>query len=940
VNPSSLVQVLQMAAWTLGLAEAILGLYVLVFNIWNPTNRQLGAFFLFLSLHNFALGFWLRSETVFEAWLPMIVLAFTLPAIQPLVLWMAVRLARSQWMEQEGRIFRWLALCLMLFPWILTVSDLLLGTRFWFTGLQAGLTAQAKLAPSVMPFTMGRLAYLVRGLDYFLAPMTTMGVLGYLLWKERKAHPETRRITWWLLAGQALCLAVFLRARAYFPSTILLCGAVTFFIFGFAGFKKMSAERHLLRGNLQTRLTLLTLAVSLPVLGAITFFAVEQARGQVSTYATQALERNASSMATTLELWMAHNEQALETLVARPEVTGMDPLAQSQVLQQASEAYPELDWIGTVDLEGQVLAHSGNGDFDFSGQKAFFQKGLSEDAQAFETLSGTNDGNTYLATGAPIRDESGRPAGTSIFIIDVKKLFSMLRLEQMAGDQTAYLVDAQDEPVLGANMNAIAELPGLGNYMPVKALREGRHGLVEFVDASGRKWQAQVERLANDWGVIVQMPEASMAPLGNFLKAAAFGLAVGAMLLFVTIWFSMRQGLEPIRRLTETATLISTGDLTRIVSETSQDEIGLLAHAFNTMTDRLREMIARLERRVTERTEDLERKALQLQVTADVAREAAAIHDLEYLLQHVVHVISERFDFYHAGVFLLDEERQFAVLRAASSQGGRQMLARGHKLEVGRVGIVGHVAAEGEPRIALDVGTDAVYFDNPDLPRTRSEVGLPLVSRGEIIGVLDVQSTQPSAFSKEDLEILQLLADQVALAIDNARLLRDSQQALEELEVLYSQQVRQAWEKRLDEKRLSFNYQPPGEISKGENGKQALSGKQGRLLEVPILLRGVQLGIVTLRRAPEQGEWLPEEQQLAEEAVKQMALSIENARLLEEVQRRAYQERIVGEIAAQAQGSLNLNSVMKTTVEEIGKRLGAAKVRIRLNREVMEGERR
>ncbi|MEJ2710026.1 MAG: GAF domain-containing protein [Anaerolineales bacterium] len=918
MNPSSLVQVLQMAAWTLGLAEAILGLYVLVFNIWNPTNRQLGAFFLFLSLHNFALGFWLRSETVFEAWLPMIVLVFTLPVIQPLVLWVAVRLAGSQWKGRERRIFQWLALGLMLFPWVLIVSDLLLGTRFWFTGLPAILTTQAKLAPTGIPFTTGRLSYLVRGLEYFLAPVMTIGVLGYLLWKERKAHPETRRITWWLLVGQALCLAVYLRAGAYSLSTILICGALIFFVFGFAGFKKMNTERHLLRGNLQTRLTLLTLAVSLPVLAAITFFSVEQARGQVRTYVKQALERNASSMATTLEMWMAHNEQALQTLVARPEVVGMDPLAQSQALQEAAKAYPELDWIGTVDLNGQILAHNGNGAFDFSGQEPFFQKGLSEGPRAFETLTGMGT------------------AGTGIFIINVNKLTSMLRLEQMAGSQTAYLIDAQDEPVLGTNMGPIAELSALRNYAPVKALRAGRHGEVEFVDASGQKWQAQVEKLPNGWGVIVQIPQTSMAPLGNFFKAAAFGLVVGAMLLFVTIWFSMRQGLEPIRRLTETATLISTGDLTRIVSETSQDEIGLLAHAFNTMTDRLREMIARLERRVTERTEDLERKALQLQVTADVAREAAAIHDLEYLLQHVVRLISERFDFYHAGIFLLDEERQYAVLRAASSQGGRQMLARGHKLEVGRVGIVGHVAAEGKPRIALDVGTDAVYFNNPDLPLTRSEVGLPLVSRGEIIGVLDVQSTQPSAFSREELEILQLLADQVALAIDNARLLRDSQQALEELEVLYSQQVRQAWEKRLDEQRLSFNYQPPGEITKGENGKQNLSGEQVRLLEVPILLRGVKLGMMTLRRAPEQGEWLPEEKQLAEEAVKQMALSIENARLLEEVQRRAYQERMVGEIAAQAQSSLNLDSVMKTTVEEIGKRLGAARVRIRLNREVVE----
>jgi len=182
---------------------------------------------------------------------------------------------------------------------------------------------------------------------------------------------------------------------------------------------------------------------------------------------------------------------------------------------------------------------------------------------------------------------------------------------------------------------------------------------------------------------------------------------------------------------------------------------------------------------------ETERRAAQLAAAAEVARSATAILDVSQLLDETVRLISKQFGFYHAGVFLLDETGEYAVLRAASSEGGQRMLARGHKLKVGEVGIVGYVAGTGEPRIALDVGADAVFFDNPDLPDTRSEMALPLVSRGRVIGVLDVQSTEPAAFTEEDVAVLRAMADQLATAIENARLFAETERSLAETRDLF-----------------------------------------------------------------------------------------------------------------------------------------------------------
>ncbi|MFV9674852.1 MAG: GAF domain-containing protein, partial [Anaerolineales bacterium] len=214
----------------------------------------------------------------------------------------------------------------------------------------------------------------------------------------------------------------------------------------------------------------------------------------------------------------------------------------------------------------------------------------------------------------------------------------------------------------------------------------------------------------------------------------------------------------------ELAQRLSRGDWSFRVPLDRDDEIGTLATSLNSMADELNSLYQSLEDRVEERTR-------QVRTASEVARDAVAIRDVESLLSETVNLITSRFGFYHAGVFLLDRERENAVLRAASSEGGKRMIEKGYSLSVGKVGIVGFTTGTGKPRIALDVGEDQVHFANPDLPETRSEMALPLQASEQIIGALDVQSKDPDAFDDEDILVLQTMADQLAVAIENARLI-------------------------------------------------------------------------------------------------------------------------------------------------------------------------
>lgn len=356
--------------------------------------------------------------------------------------------------------------------------------------------------------------------------------------------------------------------------------------------------------------------------------------------------------------------------------------------------------------------------------------------------------------------------------------------------------------------------------------------------------------------------------------------------------------------------------------------INLLKTEFRSIADKFQSAIgilsrdrADLEMRVEERTAGLLKKTDQLRAASYIARQTAEIQDLDTILKMVVNLITDQFGFYHSGIFLMNEAGDEVVLVSASSEGGRRMVEKGHSLRVGAQGIVGHAASQKKPRIALDVGADAVYFDNPDLPMTRSEVALPMLIRDRILGVLDIQSEQPTAFSMEDIDVLQTLADQVAVAIENARLLEESQAALMQIEALTAVRTREAWNRLTQEGALSYTYTPLG-IRSGKASEEA-----GKTLKIPITLRGQKVGNISLSRKDDT-PWSEMDRDMIAEVAYQAGLAIDNVRLVDEATQRARQEQTVGELAARFSQTMDIDTLLQTAARELGQVADVAEVSV------------
>lgn len=351
-----------------------------------------------------------------------------------------------------------------------------------------------------------------------------------------------------------------------------------------------------------------------------------------------------------------------------------------------------------------------------------------------------------------------------------------------------------------------------------------------------------------------------------------------------------------------------------------------------------------LEDRIQERTAALERRAHFVEAAADVGRAATSIYTLEELLPQVAQFVSERFSFYHVGIFLVDELGEYAVLRASNSEGGKRMLARGHRLRVGAEGIVGYVVERGEARIALDVGADSVHFVTAELPETRSEMTLPLFSGGRLFGALDIQSRDPNAFTNEDIAVMRVLADQVSMAINNALLFEQLQTSLESERRAYGEVSRSAWRNLLQDRR-EWGYRYAENRIAGSQGAWSPAMQEatrtGRIIQrqeeerptlaVPVLISGEPIGVLRLRKNENEREWNDEEIALVQALSDQLSQAINSARLYEETQRRAAQEQVTSEIATQLRQTLDIDAVLRTAAQEIGETFAAREVVIRIN---------
>lgn len=344
---------------------------------------------------------------------------------------------------------------------------------------------------------------------------------------------------------------------------------------------------------------------------------------------------------------------------------------------------------------------------------------------------------------------------------------------------------------------------------------------------------------------------------------------------------------------------------------------------------------------------EVDRRRSKTIAARQVAREISQQNSLQKTLNDTVDLICSQFGFYHSGIFLSDDRNEYAVLRAASGEAGRHLLNQNHKLRIREEGIIGYVVAKGETRLALDVGEDSVHFKNPVLPDTRSEVGIPLKVGTSTIGALDIQSDKESAFTEEDIDILQSIADQLGSSISKTIQIENLETQNKELQSGYGEFTRGIWRSHLQgsKKNLAFRYmgnrllavdstqsiadfssssnETPNEEINPESADQINS-----VYSVPIKLRDQILGVINIRY---DGKKVPIRLiNLVNTATTRLAVALENARLLENIQERAEREHTVSEISSRVRSSQTVESIMQTAISELGKTLGVNEVSIQL----------
>ena len=427
--------------------------------------------------------------------------------------------------------------------------------------------------------------------------------------------------------------------------------------------------------------------------------------------------------------------------------------------------------------------------------------------------------------------------------------------------------------------------------------------------------------------------------IARFIVERGFALILGLIFLVGVLVILANQLLaSPLRRISQAIQAMSRGNYGVPLSDVQRgDEIGELAGNVADMRKRVLDLITDLERRIETRARDVT-------TTREISHAAATQRDLQSLMDQVVNLIVERFlNIYHAQIFLIDNENRYAVLRASTGEAGKHLLARGHRLAVGSVSVIGRSTKSGEMVVARDTPTSSVHKRNELLPDTRAELAIPLRMGSTVIGVLDVQSKLGDAFDEEQMEVLQTMADQVTVAIENARLHAESLRRLEELERNRRVSTLQAWHDYMNGLHTPHLESAAGTLPpsgyRGDLRQAALEQGQvvvGSLTErntipiaVPISLRGQLLGTVEWEVA--QAEFDQNKVQLAQDLTDRLAVNLENARLFQESQRATQRERLVNEISSRLTTQNDIDQILQTAVREVGMALRAPHVSIRLN---------
>jgi GAF domain-containing protein/HAMP domain-containing protein len=651
------------------------------------------------------------------------------------------------------------------------------------------------------------------------------------------------------------------------------------------------------------------------------------------------------------------SKQALVLLAqsANPAASTPHPTVSDNVLRTQFEEViargGRLQELFLLDLGGRIILST---DAEQQGQsrsnQAYFREGL-RGAYVQPPAYSVTERQSYQFVSLPVVNEQGEVKGV------LAGRASLAFLNEIMGERSG-LGETGETYLVASNTLLTSNRAGeMGFYVSSHGIDRALEGQVSSAGLYSNYRQEPVVgayRWLPQLGVALLAEQQRSEALGEvYMMLAALG-GIGLVAVFLAAATAMiltRSIATPLANLATTATQIAEGNLQLDARIERADEIGALSRAFNAMTAQLRGFIGSLEQRVAERTRELQEHSSYLEAAANVARAASSILDADALIQQVVQQIRDQFDLYYVGLFLVDEGGQWAVLQANAGRTGRPLPVHGQRLALDHRSMVGWSIVNAQARIALEASEDEVRLPRFELPETRSEAALPLRSRGQVIGALTVQHDRPNAFDQDAITVLQTVADQVAVALDNARLFAERQAALEATQRAYGELSREDWAEILRARTdLAFRSDERGTTQARDTWrpemKQALvmgqtmrghgAGGDGKhTLAVPIQVRGQVVGVLDTYKPAEAGDWTGEEIALLEAIATQLDSALEGARLYQDTQRRAAREQAIRQVTEEMRRAVDVEAILQSTVTELAKALGAPRAYVRLG---MAGE--
>lgn len=714
-----------------------------------------------------------------------------------------------------------------------------------------------------------------------------------------------------------------------------------------------------------------TLALSFLGLSVLVLFlsTATQLALTVQTQQSELEERQlllAESAGSSVSDFIEKKFDALIAAASLSEPLEASPSEQISILDRLLSLEPAFRQIALLDQQGQQVKSSSRVSITLSPQfEDQIKQGVATLSQASdrylsEVYVDEDTIEPLIALAIPIKTISGSNAGYMVAEVNLKFIWDLVGSLRVGDTGYAYVVDNHGDLIAYRDTSAVLQglnvsnVGNLSDFVKDPTITSSQtSGVQQYVGLGGQTVVGTYVPLQPlQWAVVIELP-------WREAYQNVFALGIRSLVLFLVIailaglfgYFSAQRASAPLVELSHVATEIASGNLRAQAKESGATELAHLANSFNNMTAQLRESFATLEQRVADRTTALEasrveseKRAKDLLAISEISRIINVEKTPEILLPLITRLVSEKFNFYHVGIFLLDDAKKSAILQATNSEGGQRMLLRGHALALGQ-GIVGNVALEGNPRIALDVGDDAVFFNNPDLPSTRSEMALPMKIREQVIGVLDVQSQNRGEFTADDLNILGTLASQVSVAIENARLFAKTEQALAEVQGLYNQYLQKEWKNlRVRPGDIGYRQSPTGgaplktplefpelQTSEGVGRlqvRQASNPEEESSILAPINLRGQVIGAMSIKSPAKDRAWTQDEINLIQAVTDRLAVALENARLFEETTRRAERERLVSEITGKIRSVNDPQTMIQMAADELRNILGTNRVQV------------